>query len=301
MHMVRRWSIRIALGAAIVLAACASYAALSYSPGAEHYDSPSAAAIELSAGLRSWPEHDALYPPQTDPYVLKIEHARGALLYYGAKHSRDPNYPQRSDIEKRWQAFKPTVALCEGRSRGFMIGVLFEPFTGLPEPMLVHRLARRDNIPLFSLEPSYESEVAELLAQWPAELVALFFTTRVYWSESQGHPDDGLATKLLARRTDVDGLRRVIASTEQLDQVWNKHFPDLASWRSRKTEPKHVFFGQVGDASREVRGEHMVRTLADLVRKGERVMAVVGCSHVIRQEPMLRAALDAPPAPDQPQ
>lgn len=297
--MIRRWSIRIALGAGLLLAACAMYAGWSYSAGAEPYGSPSAAAIELSSRLRSWPEHDALYPSGTDPYPLEIDHDPGALLYYGAKHSRDPDHPQRIDIEKKWRAFKPTVALCEGRSRGYMIGELFEPFAGLPEPALVHRLARRDGIPLYSLEPPYETEVAELLERWPADLVALFFTTRVYWSQSQGRPDDRLAAKLLARRTDVAGLRGAVASVEQMDQVWRTHFPELPSWRSRKTEPDHPFFTLIGDASREIRGEHMVRTLVDLVRKGERVMAVVGCSHVIRQEWMLRAALRAPSAPDQ--
>ena len=41
----------------------------------------------------------------------------------------------------------------------------------------------------------------------------------------------------------------------------------------------------------------MVRTLVDMVRKGERVMGVVGCRQVIRPEGMLRAALGAPLAP----
>ena len=114
-------------------------------------------------------------------------------------------------------------------------------------------------------------------------------------------PNDRLAAELLALRSDVTGLRGAIASVEQLDQVWHKHLGDLPSWRTLKTEPKHSVLEQISCASREIRGEHMVRTLVDLVRKGERVMAVVGCSHVIRQEWMLRAALEAPPAPDQPQ
>jgi pheromone shutdown protein TraB len=49
---------------------------------------------------------------------------------------------------------------------------------------------------------------------------------------------------------------------------------------------------EVGHASREVRGEHMVRTLVDLAARGERVFAVVGASHVIRQEPGLGKALE---------
>jgi pheromone shutdown protein TraB len=48
---------------------------------------------------------------------------------------------------------------------------------------------------------------------------------------------------------------------------------------------------EVGNVSRQVRGEHMVRTLVELVNKGERVFAVVGASHVIRQEPVLRQLL----------
>ena len=53
-------------------------------------------------------------------------------------------------------------------------------------------------------------------------------------------------------------------------------------------------------ASRRVRGEHMARVLVDLVEHGERVLAVVGSGHVIRQEWALRAALGAEPAADQP-
>jgi hypothetical protein len=49
---------------------------------------------------------------------------------------------------------------------------------------------------------------------------------------------------------------------------------------------------EVGHASREVRGQHMVRTLVDLAAREERVFAVVGASHVIRQEPALGKALE---------
>ena len=44
----------------------------------------------------------------------------------------------------------------------------------------------------------------------------------------------------------------------------------------------------------------MARVLIELVEHGERVLAVVGSGHVIRQEWALRSALGAAPAPDQP-
>jgi hypothetical protein len=44
----------------------------------------------------------------------------------------------------------------------------------------------------------------------------------------------------------------------------------------------------------------MARILIDLVERGERVFAVVGSGHVIRQEWNLRAVFDQEPAWDQP-
>ena len=289
--MLRRLSVRIAIGFALLFAGSALYCGCSYYRGAKAYAGPAVSAIELSARLRSWPEHDALYPPGTDGYLLEIDNVSGALLYYGSKHTRDPNHPQRTDIERKWREFRPTVALCEGRARGYMTSTLLEVFNGLTEPMLVHRLAHQDGIPIYSLEPAYEDEVAALLKQWPAELVALYFTMRVYWSESQGVANDPLAAELLALRSDVRGLRGAVASVERLDQVWRDYLPDSPTWRTMKSEPEHSVFEEISFASRTIRGEHMVRALVDLVRKGERVFAVVGCSHVIRQELMLRAML----------
>ena len=114
---------------------------------------------------------------------------------------------------------------------------------------------------------------------------------RVYWSESQGIANDPLAAELLALRSDVTGLRGVVASVEELDQVWQRHLPDLPTWRTMRSEPEHSVLEEISFASRDIRGEHMVRALVDLVRKEERVFAVVGCGHVIRQELMLQAML----------
>jgi hypothetical protein len=47
----------------------------------------------------------------------------------------------------------------------------------------------------------------------------------------------------------------------------------------------------VSDAAKPACG-HMIRTLVDLAAGGERVLAVVGASHVIRQEPALGKALE---------
>ena len=130
-----------------------------------------------------------------------------------------------------------------------------------------------------------------MLKRWSSERVALYFTMRVYWSEAQGRADDGLANDLLAKRTDTPSLRDALQSLADIDRLWKRDFPEMPSWRKLKTEPQDTYLNEISDASRLIRGRHMVRVLVDLARRGERVFAVVGCIHVIRHEPTIRDLL----------
>jgi hypothetical protein len=290
--MKRTWIRRGAIAIAISFAILATVTACSYSRGAPSFDATGRLSkIELTVPFRTWDEHGELYPPGTDSYVLTIDESERHLLYFGAKHSCDRNHPQRGRIEEAWAKFRPTVAFHEGRSRGYLIGPLFERLVGLPEPAIVHQLARRDGVPLYTLEPRYEDEVAELVKQWSPEQVALYFTMRVYWSEAAGRANERLAVDLLAKRTDTPLLRDALKTVADIDRVWKRDFAEHADWRTLQSEPTGTYLSEISDASRLVRGRHMVRVLVDQARRGERVFAVVGCSHVIRQEPTIRALL----------
>jgi len=252
----------------------------------------------LPVRFRDPEEHDRVRAANPGPYVLELARGDGVLLYYGAHHDTALDSPQLADIRARWAAFRPTVALCEGRQRGYLLGPLFPRFVGMPESGLVHELARADEVPLWSLEPDYAQEVALLLARFAPEEVALFFTLRVYWSESGGSADEALAEHLRAKRTDVDGLRAALPDLAALDATWHALVP-AGDWRTWTDDmPGRLF--EIDLASRAVRGEHMARVLVELVERGERVFAVVGSGHVIRQEWALRRALGAEPAADQP-
>jgi hypothetical protein len=275
------------------------YARLHYSPAGELYPAASVAHIELSHPLRTSEQHDAARARTGTPYILEITTSEGALLYYGASHSSDPKNPQIADITQRWNEFHPTVALYEGRRRGFFYGALIEPFAGLPEPAQVHKLARRDDVMLYSLEPDYKDEVHELLETFSAEQIALYFFLRVYTSETPGTANETLAKDLLRKRTDVDGLRMSLVTLSDVDRVWQRDFPNEGDWRTLQGEPGYL--DDVSQSSRRIRGEHMARILIDLVQQGERVFAVVGSGHVIRQEWNLRAAFQQEPAWDQPE
>ncbi len=286
----------------LLLATLAIYARLHFSPAGAMYPAAEVAHIELPLRFRDSPEHDAaLTRNGGNPYILEVDsEGSGALLYYGASHATDPKDPQIADISARWTALQPTVALYEGRSRGQFYGALIEPFAGLSESTLVHKLARKDNVRLYSLEPADEDEVAALLDVHAPEQVALYFFLRVYTSEAGGVANESLALDLLGKRTDIDGLRGSLTTLADVDRIWQRDFPILDNWRIVQGEYEQGYLADISDASRQVRGEHMTRILVALVEQGERVFAVVGSGHVIRQEWNFRALLDTEPAWDQP-
>lgn len=290
--MKRTWFVNGACGLLLLFLVAASYCYLCYSAGAPPYTVRGDIADVPGAGtFRTWEEHESLYPPGDGNYVLETSHGDSALLYFGAKHSRDPNHPQVKRIKSAWNRFQPTVALHEGRARGYMLGAIFERLDGLSEPMLVHKLARRSGVPMYTLEPPYEREIGILLERFAPEQLALHFTMNTYWSEAQGTPSEELALDLLRKRTDVAGLRGTLTKIEDIDRAWKATVAGAGDWRARRSAPQNSIFSEISEQSRTIRGEHMTRTLVDLVRSGERVFAVVGCSHVIRQEPVLRIAL----------
>ena len=244
--------------------------------------------------LRDWPEHDAIYKKTSFPYVLSIDHQRGMLEYVGAQHTSDAAAPQLKEIEKRWKQTQPTIALCEGRAR--MSRFASRPDTGtLSESSLVRILANRNGVQLYSLEPTYEREVVGLLEHFEPKLVACYMFLRVYTAEASqsGSNLDRLASSLLRKRTDVKGLKDTFSGVEEFDSYWKQDFPKQPDWRTLKNTERTPLLHQVGDVSRQVRGEHMVRSIVELVRSGEKVFAVVGASHVIRQEPVLRRLLES--------
>lgn len=87
-------------------------------------------------------------------------------------------------------------------------------------------------------------------------------------------------------------LEGTFESIKDLDSYWKTEFPKAPNWRTLENTEQIPRLNEIGNASREIRGQHMFSSIAELVTNGERVFAVVGASHVIRQELELRRLLD---------
>ncbi len=249
----------------------------------------------LAAPIMTMAEYGEVFREHPRPYVVSVESDGGALLLYGATHTRDPDDPQIADIGRRWRTFRPTVALVEGQL-GFLVPAFMDPVRRFGEAGAVNALARGDGIPVYSWEPPREVEIARVLEEFPAQRAALFYVLRPYFSTLRhGRPDDpdAFVEAYRRKRTRYPGLENALGSVEEIDAIWRRDFAGLPDWR--ETSDEHGLPGYLGELSARsnaLRDEHLVHVMVDLVDRGARVFAVAGSSHGVKVEAALRAAFD---------
>lgn len=235
------------------------------------------------------------------PYIVEIQFGEGALLYFGAEHTNDPKHPQIAQIEEIWKKFRPTVAYNEGGNPPVLKSVE-EAVSRIGESALVRYLAARDKVPVFSLEPSQADEVAMLLKTYTPEQVKVFYALRQVPQYRNSKRDETIETHLnfvLGKwLASVPGLEGAPNSVDELEKSCLWLSPKLQDWREVPQSwfdptKSEAYTNQISRLSGEFRDRHMIKLLIDEVRQGKRVFAVVGGSHVVMQERVLKAELES--------
>jgi hypothetical protein len=257
------------------------------------YDAPPPA---LPVPILTMAQYDSVSESHPRPYLVKLESTAGAALLFGASHTRDPSDPQLATLAREWEAFRPTVALVEGRL-GFLLPGLTDPVEAFGEMGAAAALAKASDIRLYSWEPRREVEIARMLDSFPAERVALFYVLRPYFSQIRfGRPEDpeGFVEEYRRKRTGYPGLEGTLPSIRAIDSLWARDFVGLPDWRETSDEyGLPGYLAHLSSRSNTLRDEHLAGVIVDLVQRGERVFAVAGSSHAVKLDAALRAALGA--------
>ncbi len=232
------------------------------------------------------------------PYALHIVpnpgRREGELLYFGSVHSKDADHPQLTELRRVWELFRPTVALVEGRM-GFFVGTARQGVGVFGEGALVYSLAERDGVPLHTLEPPLELEIAALRECGDSTQVALFRVMNGYISARRGGDvSDFKIGRLLSKR--AAPLTDALPDIPALDAYFASQFPESPGWREIPEQatwpsPGGTWMNAMARRANSVRDDHFVRSLVDLTRRGERVLAIAGRSHVVIWEPVLLESL----------
>lgn len=231
-------------------------------------------------------------------YVLELESTtQGSLVYFGTFHTINLNHPQFSRLERHWNRFEPDIALSEGciwpieESRN-------QSIRKYGEQGLLMYLAKRDNIPVACIDPSLRKQALYLSSRFDASQIKIYFilqqaiiNRRMSWMNSTDTVNVNLHKWSMIPYFEVKPL-----DYEDFQFMFSRIFPEIEDWREF---PALYFYDQklggfVADIYHELieyRNKHMLKRLLKEVRKGKRVFAVVGRSHVVLQEPALRTAL----------
>ena len=229
-----------------------------------------------------------------NPYVLEFKTDSGALLFFGAEHTVDPQNPQIADIEKRWAVFKATVAYNEGGNPP-TFNDLREAVRAYGEAGLVRFLAGRDQVPVGTFEPPFDEEVAYLLKTYTPQQLKVFYALRQVTEERSREAPSSVDDRInswLSRYLPAQGLRNPPNNVNELDAACKKLFPELTDWHQVPEEwfgPRksgHYTNKLAGDSG-DFRNRYIFRLLVNRVKRGDRVFAVIGSSHVVVLEPAL--------------
>lgn len=247
--------------------------------------------------LMTWEEYYS--QSRRDPYVFELNTSKGKLLYYGVFHTVNSSSPHLIEIEEKWKRFQPTIALSEGgiwpleKSRNKAIRLH-------GEQGLLRYLASRDRVVIKSIEPGIIREAVHLLRKFPPKLIKVFFVLRqaaVNQMMKKNPNDISYVKYILWKLSKANKFFRCSPRTlAEFEEIVYRLFPGLKNWRNVPlswfcSEKSTRWTNQMCRIVNNFRNKMMVKSLLRELKKGERVFAVAGRSHVVMQEPALRLTL----------
>lgn len=237
----------------------------------------------------------------SEPYIYQITADSGALLYFGSRHSFDPTDSQITKIQEAWKTFRPDVAFTEGGMLSVDSLSQTEAIERYGEFGMTRLLAKRDSVPVRSLDPDRGSEITYLRNRgWSDEQLMLFYTLRqVAQSQSQQvtvNLSEAVPKYLasLVQRFSMQGPTTV----SEFEQSVERLLPDVQNWREISMayfypgpQDQTFFTNEIATESNQFRDLYHVELLKNAVLSGIRVFAIAGSAHAVMQEPALRSIL----------
>ena len=169
------------------------------------------------------------------------------------------------------------------------------------ESALVRWLAKRDGVPVDTLDPTRADSVAAMRSRFTAEQIKLSailgqVAEQTRRSDSFRVPDVDAETvrvmNVLSRTSGMEGPPRTL---EDLAASATRLLPMLANWREVPSGwfdpavfPPITWTNELSRFNNEYRDEFMIQKINDKLAEGHRVFAVVGGTHVVMQERALR-------------
>lgn len=221
------------------------------------------------------------------PYIYRIEKGKKLFLYLGSKHSFDPTHPQFTTFKEEFEKANPQLVLTEGTSKWKADFPTKEDAAKRGEMSFLSFLAKGAGIPVESFDTTLKEEISMLSKKFSREeilahhvLRSVWYGENVYLAELKEFQELGWEE---ATMENIKRLQRELCKVE-FDPKNTEFYMKVAS----PTEKLSV----INEVSRELnilRDTHMIQKIFEKLDQYDRIVAVVGASHTVMQEPAIRA------------
>lgn len=237
------------------------------------------------------------------PHVVHACLGAGVLHYVGVEHTRDPSSASVRSIVQNLATYGTDVVFVEGPT--FEAKATLDASVGVfGEAGALLFVAREQGLPVRSLDQPFSEEAAGAAERYGRDRAAAFYGLRIVAQERSRDPT--IDVDLLIDEKVVPWLQRngllvqIESSGQQFRSIATRHAPGRLDWSN---VPRSWFdpLGHTGAGMNEIarflvsdRDRRFARVLVDAVRRGQRVMASAGVSHVVMQEPAILSGLGCP-------
>jgi len=211
------------------------------------------------------------------PFIFKNEN----LLVFGSEHTKDPEDSQLTLMEKLYHEFEPTVVLVEGRL-GFFIPYVMNPVERFGEMGKAAQLAKQNDADLYIWDSPKQEQLDRLKEKFSPEQIALKEILNPYFGNLRfGKPEspENYVENYL-NRAEWLGVQDNISSIQDIDRIWKRDFPEEKDWRETSDQwGLPGYLSAIAEYTNDIRNQHLVCAIQNLMDQGERVFVVCGSSH----------------------
>jgi hypothetical protein len=208
----------------------------------------------------------------------------------------DPSHPQFEDIEQKWENFQPTLAFCEG-SIWPLEESRIKAIENYGEQGLVTYLSARDGIQIQYIDPSLKEQATFLKKHFSPHLIKVYYVMRQAAIDRMLKKDfnaSRCADRYFRKFRRIEGYNQSPSNLDEYERMVSALFPGLGEWHKI---PSFYFYcrdsgGFLVDIHRKLNGyrdQIMLKKVVHALKKGQRIFAIVGRSHVVIQEAVLKS------------
>lgn len=233
------------------------------------------------------------------PYILNVKKGDKHLIYYGTRHSYNPQDSMFFEIENLFKNLNPDLAFNEGGNDWPVIDDRDSTIILTGDPGFIRYLSRENNVPVTSIEPPDSLEYKYLLSKYQKkDVLLMYFCRQIEQLQHQGAMTDkdfieNMNFFLKEFKSSGMTLSNEEMKIELIIQYYEDFFKTKFIWREfdvTNYQPIYskTLLNEIMRESTYFRDRFMLDRIEEAFKSNDKIFVVMGGSHLVIQEPVLR-------------